>query len=88
MHRELDRVARLCVIVCDLRRSRIAAGAFWLVAPLLRFHRVSQHDGVVSVLRAFTVVELDMLVRAAVGRAPEVFCRHRLSRVAATSMAA
>ena len=57
------------------------------MAPLLRFHRVSQHDGVVSVLRAFTVVELDMLVRAAVGRVPEVR-RHRLSRVAATSMAA
>jgi hypothetical protein len=63
--RELDRVARHRVIVADLRRSWLAAGAIWLASFPLRFHAVSRHDGVVSVLRGFTVPELRELVRAA-----------------------
>ena len=52
--RELDRVARHRVIVSDLRRSWLAASGIWLVSFPLRFHPVSRHDGVVSVLRGFT----------------------------------
>jgi hypothetical protein len=66
--RELNRVARHYVIISDLRRSRLAACAFWLITPLLRFHRVSRHDGIVSVLRAFTPFELELLVLEAVRR--------------------
>ncbi len=47
--RELDRVARGWVIVADLRRSWLAACGFWLVSWPLGFHRVTRHDGVVSV---------------------------------------
>jgi len=65
--RELHRVARLGVIVSDLRRSWIAAGGFWVATFPLRFHPVSRHDGVVSILRAFTAGELARLVRTAVG---------------------
>ena len=64
--RELDRVAIRRVIVSDLRRSWIAAAGFWLASVLLRFHAVSRHDGVVSVLRAFSVSELSTLVDRAV----------------------
>jgi hypothetical protein len=69
---ELDRVARRAVIISDLRRSWIAAIGFWLVSFPLRFHRVTRHDGVISVLRGFTRRELTHLVTAATGVAPHV----------------
>jgi ubiquinone/menaquinone biosynthesis C-methylase UbiE len=67
---ELDRVARHRVIVCDLRRSRIAAGGFWLASHPLGFHPVTRHDGVASVRRGFTAAELTRLVHAATRREP------------------
>ena len=70
--REMDRVARLRAIVCDLRRSRIALAGFWAAARVMAFHRVSQHDGLVSVRRGFTPRELAGLVQLAVGSKPEV----------------
>lgn len=69
---EMTRVARRAVIVSDIRRSWIAAAGFWLVSFPLGFHRVTRHDGVVSVLRGFTARDLDRLVRAACGSAPIV----------------
>jgi SAM-dependent methyltransferase len=69
---ELDRVARLGVVVSDLRRSLLAAGGFWLVSIPLRFHPVTRHDGVVSVMRGFTSSELRSIVRTATGREPVV----------------
>jgi SAM-dependent methyltransferase len=74
--RELNRVAAHTVIVSDLRRSWIAAAGFWIVANALRFHRVTRHDGVVSVLRGFTGTELGRLVTRTTGVTPTV--RHRL----------
>jgi SAM-dependent methyltransferase len=65
---ELARVARRAVIVSDLRRSWFAAAGFWLVSFPLRFHRVTRHDGVVSVLRGFTGAELSRIIRNATGR--------------------
>ena len=81
--RELDRVARRRVIVSDLRRSWLAVAGIWLVSWPLRFHPVSRHDGVVSVLRGFTSGELLDLVKGAVGTAPSVR-RHRGFRVTAS----
>lgn len=66
--KEMDRVARRSVIVSDLRRSWLAAAGIWLASWPLFFHPVSRHDGVVSVLRGYTVPELRMLVRRATGR--------------------
>lgn len=80
---EMHRVARRVVIVADLRRSWIAAIGFWLVSWPLRFHSVTRHDGVVSVLRGFTAVELRRLVHEATGVVPAV--QHRLGwRLVAT----
>jgi 2-polyprenyl-3-methyl-5-hydroxy-6-metoxy-1,4-benzoquinol methylase/ribosome-associated toxin RatA of RatAB toxin-antitoxin module len=70
--RELDRVARVRVIVSDLRRSALAAAGLWLASFPMRFHRVSRHDGVVSVMRGFTPGELAELVHDAVGSRPAV----------------
>ncbi len=81
--RELDRVARRRVIVSDIRRSWLAAAGIWLASWPLRFHPVSRHDGVVSVLRGFIPEELGALVHAAVGITPRVR-RHRGFRVAAS----
>ena len=72
---ELDRVARRRVIVGDLRRSWLAAAGFWLASWPLRFHPVTRHDGVLSVLRGFTTAELRGLVREAVGTVPTVHRR-------------
>ena len=73
--RELDRVARVRVIVSELRRSWIAAAGIWLASWGLRFHPISRHDGVVSVLRGFTPEELTAAVASAVGREPVVMRR-------------
>ena len=81
--REMDRVARIRVIVSDLRRSRIAAAGLWLASFPLRFHAVSRHDGVVSVMRGFTVAELTDTVSEAVTRPAKVRQR-RLFRVTAS----
>jgi SAM-dependent methyltransferase len=68
--RELDRIARERVIVSDIRRSWLAAAGIWLASYPLRFHPVSRHDGVVSVLRGFTPGELRVLVQNATHQTP------------------
>jgi SAM-dependent methyltransferase len=81
--RELARVARRRVIVCDLRRSWLAAGGFWVAARTAGFHPVTRHDGVVSVLRGFSSAELLALIQAVGEQAPTV--RRRLGfRLAAS----
>lgn len=81
--RELDRVARVAVIVSDLRRAWFAAGGFWLVTWILGFHAVTRHDGVVSVLRGFTARELRDHVHGATGQHARVR-RHLGYRLTAT----
>jgi SAM-dependent methyltransferase len=73
--REMNRVARIRVIVSDIRRSWIAAAGLWLASFPLRFHAVSRHDGVVSVMRGFTADELGATVTEAVARKPIVHRR-------------
>ena len=72
--RELDRGARKRGIVSDLRRSWLAAAGIWIASFPLRFHPVSRHDGVVSVLRGFTTEELSQAVHTATSQQP---CTHR-----------
>lgn len=81
--RELDRVARIRVIIADLRRSWLAAAGLWLASFPLGFHPVSRHDGVVSVMRGYAGDELGRLVTSSTGQCPVV--RHHLGwRVTAT----
>jgi ubiquinone/menaquinone biosynthesis C-methylase UbiE len=68
--REMNRVARIRVIVCELRRSWVAAAGLWLASFPLGFHAVSRHDGVVSVMRGFTAGELSDTVHQAIAWRP------------------
>lgn len=70
--RELHRVARVRVVISDLRRSWVAAAGIWLMSFPLRFHPISRHDGVLSVLRGFTPAELNAHVVRATGASPSV----------------
>jgi SAM-dependent methyltransferase len=67
---ELHRVSRGWVVVSDLRRSWLAAAGFWLASVLLRFHPVTRHDGVISVLRGFTFTELAAMAFGVTGVTP------------------
>ncbi len=81
--RECNRVARMGVVIGDLRRSWLAVGGLWCASFLLGFHPVSRHDGVVSILRGFTPQELRRLVRRVTGG--RVLVRRRFAwRVTAT----
>jgi SAM-dependent methyltransferase len=73
--REMNRVARLRVIVSDLRRSWLAAAGLWIMSFPLRFHAVSRHDGVVSIMRGFTARELADTVHSAVACRPKAHRR-------------
>jgi len=56
--KELDRVARLGVVIVDLQRSALAAAGIWLASFPMRFQRTTRRDGVISVLRGFSADEL------------------------------
>ena len=60
-----DRLARLAVVVSDLRRSRLAQAAFLGGALLLGFDRATRHDGRTSIRRGFTAPELARLLARA-----------------------
>jgi SAM-dependent methyltransferase len=70
--KELDRVARVGVIVSDLNRSDLAVGLLWFFSFVLRFHPVSRHDGMMSIRRGFAPGELRTIVRAATGADPRI----------------
>ncbi len=72
---ELDRVARVRVIIGDLLRSRLAAALFRGAAYALRFHPISRHDGLVSIGRGFTPRDLASSIVGAIGTRPRVESR-------------
>ncbi len=63
--RDATRVARVGVVLADLRRSRIAAAAFGAAATMLRFDHATRQDGMVSVRRGYRPAELERLLSAA-----------------------
>jgi len=58
---EMRRVARIGIVISDLRRTRAAWGLVWLATHLTTRNRLTRHDGPLSVERAFTVDELRAL---------------------------
>ncbi len=60
-----DRVARLGVIIADLRRSRVAEAGFWAGSRLLGFDAATRADGITSVRRGFSGGELRRLLARA-----------------------
>ena len=63
--RELARVARLGVVVNDLRRGLLPLAATWVTVTTLGRSRVTRQDGMTSVQRAYTLDELDDLLALA-----------------------
>lgn len=72
---ELDRVSRIGVVIGELQRDALASILFRAVAPALRFHPVTVHDGLLSIQRGFREPELRDLVRSVVPR--DVVVRRR-----------
>jgi hypothetical protein len=70
--RELSRASRVGIVVSDLYRSRAAYVAVWLSTRVFGRHAMTRHDGPLSVLRAYTPVELQRLALAAGLRSPQV----------------
>ena len=79
--RECSRVARLGVIVADLRQSPLAAFGWRFTGPLLRFDRHTVADGITSLKRGFTVQSLRGLLDAA--GVPALVTTHRGVRIVA-----
>lgn len=65
MLRECARVARVRVIIADLRRAWLPMALLWLVSFPLRFHPISRHDGIVSIKRGYQLHELRALLMRA-----------------------
>lgn len=65
LFRYSNKYAMVGFVVNDLQRSSIAYYSVWFLTRLLRGSALSQHDGPVSVLRAFTRNELKNLLQTA-----------------------
>jgi SAM-dependent methyltransferase len=63
--RACDRLARVGVIVADLRRGRLAPLAFWVGARALGFDDYTLADGITSIRRGYTPAELRALLAKA-----------------------
>ena len=63
--RTCDDLARIGVVIADLRRGRLAPMAFWVGARALRFDPSTVADGITSIRRGYTVSELRALLAEA-----------------------
>jgi hypothetical protein len=63
--REMCVAARTAVVVNDLLRSRLSLGLVWLATRALGCHRISRHDGPLSVRRAYSEDEVRALAETA-----------------------
>ena len=59
--KEIDRVAAIGYIIMDLRRSWVAWLLISMLTRIFSRNRLTRHDGPMSVLRSYTVAELDAL---------------------------
>jgi ubiquinone/menaquinone biosynthesis C-methylase UbiE len=82
--REMARVGGH-VIVNDLLRTPLTLGLVWLATRLLGCHRVSRHDGPLSVRRAYAPDELRALAARAGLSAIEIRVHRLLGRILAVT---
>lgn len=67
---QLDAIARVGVVIADLRRSVLARVGFDFAGRVLRLNDVTRRDGVLSIRRGFSLAELaDIIAYAGVSRA-------------------
>lgn len=72
---EMYRVARRAILINDLERGRIAWWSARLLFGVITRDPLTSHDGPLSVLRAYTVAEIEALAEAA--GIPDVRARRR-----------
>jgi hypothetical protein len=65
LFRTCDALARIGVVIADLRRGRMAPIAFWVGARALRFDPSTMADGITSIRRGYTPGELRALLAEA-----------------------
>lgn len=82
LFRTCDALARVGVVVADLRRARLAPLAFRVGASALRFDPITIADGITSIRRGYTATELRGMLAAAGVRAR--VSRHLGYRLVAT----
>lgn len=63
--REMNRLSSAGFIVNDLLRDALACGLIWILTRLVGAHPLTQHDGPLSVLRAYTKAEYTAMCRDA-----------------------
>jgi len=80
--REMNRLSRVGFILNDLNRSRLGYVAAWVAAHLTTRNRLTRNDAPLSVLRAYTPVELRDLLHCA-GIDDAAISRHLWFRMAA-----
>lgn len=54
----MQRVAKLGIVINDLHRSRVALGAFSIISPLMMKTKLARHDGKISIKRGFKKEEI------------------------------
>ena len=62
---EMDRAARVGMVVNDLARSRLAHAVVWVLTRFITRSAISRHDGPLSVRRAYTPAEVSGLCEKA-----------------------
>lgn len=82
---EMHRLGRAGFILNDLRRGRLGFAATWVAAHLTTRNRLTRHDAPLSVRRAYTLDELDELMRRA-GIPGVAITTHPWFRMAAVSI--
>ena len=75
--------ARYGIVLSDLIRSNFGYGAAWLATRLVSRNRLTRHDGPLSVRRAYSLAELQALMRRA-GCGQMKTRQHLLIRMSAT----
>ena len=80
--REMERLARIGLIVNDLRRGHVGFAAAWVASRLTTRNRLTRNDAPLSVRRAYTPSELADLLRRA-GIAGATVSTHPWFRMAA-----
>jgi ubiquinone/menaquinone biosynthesis C-methylase UbiE len=63
--KEVNRVTSGGYIIMDLRRSWVAWGLITMITKIFTRNRITKHDGPMSVLRSYTVPEVDALAECA-----------------------
>jgi ubiquinone/menaquinone biosynthesis C-methylase UbiE len=63
--RIMHRLCRQAAFVNDLIRGWIPFYSYKALASLFRLHPMTRHDGAISVLRAFTIPELERIIKPA-----------------------